>query len=142
MSKISIFEIARQVDKLVMDIENMRCWREKIIWTFNRSEFKQITNEDSQGRKVWGQLLRNLVTEKDIDVLYTLLAYCHDDCLRDDCLRINNIITDEIKKKAPFVFGPLTMTVYLSDSKPDYLDLYLSYVERDLKRRPMKKAGE
>ncbi|MCX5638877.1 MAG: hypothetical protein NTX52_14465 [Planctomycetota bacterium] len=144
--EVDSFQIAKQVDELVGNPATMERWRLNVEATFRRPEvvkikdyividkppFEKHTASYNQWvaiqqeiRNVWFKWLRSLDPHTHIDVLYTLLAFCHD-----DFLRINCIVTDELKKQAPLLCDQ--MTIYCVNGIPNSLDIYLSYVERDL----------
>jgi hypothetical protein len=121
-NQVNYLNIAKKVDGLIRDPQTMRYWRQKVASTLKRSDIREITGG---GLNVWFKWLCPLDPHTHIDVLYTLLAFCHD-----DFLRINCIVTDELKKQSPLLCDQ--MTIYCVNGIPNSLDIYLSYVERDL----------
>ena len=125
-SKI-VLNTAKRVEELVGDSATMQRWREKMALTFKRPEVSNVKNTGGNAYGVWQKWLFNLNPATHIDVLYTLLAFCHD-----DCLRINPIITDALKKQTPFFCEYPSICVYRIRGIPNVLDVFLSYVEKDL----------
>ena len=153
--EIDWLEIAKQVDKLVLNPAIMQHWRKKVASTFRRPEVVKIKNyitvdkppiehTDSYNqwviaacreiRPVWLKWLNPLDPNTHTDVLYTLLAFCHDNEL---C--INRIVTDELKKQA-LVFCEM-IYIYSEPYIRNLLDVYLHHVEADLAGKQPAEAG-
>ena len=116
-------KIAEAVDKLVMDPTNMQLWRNQV-----KNMLKRV--EDAESSDVWIGLLIDIDPNKDIAVLYTILAFCHDDHLRMNC-----IFTDKIKAINPKLCTHPNICVYMTRGLDRMLDIYLRYVARDLNSR-------
>jgi len=115
--QVNYLNIAKKVDGLIRDPQTMRYWRQKATSALNRSEIQRLEDLEHLFRD------RDLSMDTDIEILYALLAYGHD-----DLLRINYIIPDFEKVCYPHPRSLQTMYHRAENS----LDIYLAYVERDL----------
>jgi hypothetical protein len=112
--------VAESVDKLVMDPVKMQHWRKHVGQTLGPGG--RIKTE-----KDWLHVLVGINPKEDIGVLYTILAFCHD-----DRLRINPILTDKIRKLNPEMCRSPNICVYLRCNIDQMLNIYLCHVMRDL----------
>jgi hypothetical protein len=114
--EVDSFQIAKQVDDFVGNPTIMRYWRQKTVSALNRSEINRLNDLE--------KLFRDIDLTTDIEILYALLAFCHD-----DLLRINYIIPDFKKLRYPH---PL-LTMY--HRTKNCLDVYLSHVKAGLQQK-------
>ncbi len=122
----NMLETAKKVDELVRSPTIMQHWRQKITSTFERQEVRNVKNSVEVDNVLW-KWLDNLNLDTHIDVLYTLLAFCHD-----DWLRINRIVTNEHKEQSPLLCEYPNRCIYRRRGIPQVLDVFLSYVKRDI----------
>ncbi|MGD0572804.1 MAG: hypothetical protein ABSB11_07250 [Sedimentisphaerales bacterium] len=119
---MSNLEIAKQIDKLVMNPTNMEKWRDKVREAFNL--FKTVEKPD-----LFKFLLGNDPLE-NIETLYLLLALCHD-----DILHMNLIITDDLKKMNVVLCAYPQCATYAMQRISIRMDIYLNHVSQDLEQK-------
>jgi hypothetical protein len=120
-------EVAKSVAKLVSDPTNMRKWRRHVtrMLTMIRDHEQKTRGKNNHP---WPfEPHREINTTKDVSALYTILALCHDDMLRLDC-----IITDEMKRIYPRLCSYPDNCTYYRRGLDTRLDLYLLHVRRNL----------
>jgi hypothetical protein len=127
------FETAKKVEELVSEPQIMQRWREEVSLTSKRPEVCNVKNYKDVN-DVWQKWLHNFNPETHIDVLYTLLAFCHD-----DFLRMNLIINDSLKKQLLILCENQNMSIYY---RFRLLDIYLSHVIRNLASINLSKTNE
>ena len=124
---MNLLEIAEAVDKLVMEPAKMQQWRSQVVSVL-RSIKNHEAKEGNKTKHPWPfghKKFRAIDPAKDMASLYMILAICHD-----DQLRLNSIITDEIKAIYPQQCKYPNVCDYCRFEK--MLDRYLAYVVQDL----------
>ncbi len=110
-------EVAEAVDRLIMEPATMQKWREQVKTGLRK--FKKDKD-----------LKEALIDANPINEtaqFYTIIALCHD-----DQLRVNPIITEELKAFSPKLCSYPQICAYMTTGFESMLKLYLGYVVRNL----------